>query len=124
MTREEVARRLAALLAQKPEERPISFVRLDQLCGFYQGTSRDIARVGRMANSSYTRLDRALTWVENDQVVVTRKQHAPSDITIRPPRPPQVTVTLVKFTAQGPKLRSLALNPRAFETPHTKAKGQ
>lgn len=127
MTAAEIVRRLNALLALPPKERPISVYYVEELAGLARGQVREIAKAGRMHERTRIRLERALTWVENDQVRIV-KHHGgpngsrPSDVTIEAPRPPQVTVHIIQFSKQGPRVRSLALNPRAFDTPQTKAK--
>jgi hypothetical protein len=114
MTKEEIVRRLRALLATKPEERPIKVERLAHVAGLSLRGLRHIAAEGTMQDASRVRLARALTWVENDQVVVKKTPNRPTVVTIRPPQPPQENVLAVDLTKDGPKVRIKAVNPRTF----------
>jgi hypothetical protein len=79
----------------------------------------EVARVGRMQKKTRLRLGRALTLVENDQLVFKRGvgntfPPKPPKVTLRPAKPPQVNVSQVIFTRGGPRVRMVATNPRAF----------
>ncbi len=130
MTAEEIIRRLRALIAMPQKERPISLYYLDILAGLSRGKTYEIAKAEHvMREQTRIRLERALTWVENNQVTIVKRPGGPmggrpSDVKIGPPRPPQVTVSIVRFTKQGPRIQSLAFNPLAMESPQTKAKEQ
>ena len=119
MNDEEIVRRLRALIALPPKQRPISVERLEKVAGVADNEVYEVARVGRMQKKTRARLSRALTLVENDQLVIKRGQSnsfppVPASVTIRAPQPKQLNVQRVEFTAQGPKVRFVATNPRAF----------
>lgn len=119
MKDEEIVRRLRALIALPPKQRPISIDRLEKVAGVSDNEVYEVARVGRMQKKTSTRLGRALTLVEGDQLVIKRGQSnsfppVPAKVTIRPPQPKQVNVQRVEFTSRGPVVRFVATNPRAF----------
>jgi len=125
LSADELVRRVRALLAMPPQKRPISLYYLEMLAGLSGGAAREIAKTGRMREESRIRLERAFTWIENNQVTIKKRPGGPmgsrpAEVTIGPPKPPQVTVSVVRFTATGPKIRSVAFNPLAFETPRTR----
>src|SRR5258708_11138879 len=115
----EIVRRLRALIALPPKDRPISINKLELVAGVSDNEVYEVARVGRMQEKTRLRLSRALTLVENDQVVVKRGKghsfpHTPPTVTVRAPQPQQRNVQRVTFTSQGPKVEFVAKNPRAF----------
>lgn len=114
MDEKEVIRRLRALIATPPESRPIAIDRLGQLASLGKGEVYEIAKRGTMRSTTRMRLGRALTWVENDQVVIKRRVQKPSLVTIRPPQPPTVVRTRIEMTKQGPRLLFVGKNPRTF----------
>ena len=112
-------RRLRALIALAPKDRPISINKLELIAGVSDNEVYEVARVGRMQEKTRVRLSRALTLVENDQVVVKRGNgnsfpHTPPKVTVRAPQPQQRNVQRVTFTSQGPKVEFVATNPRTF----------
>jgi hypothetical protein len=114
-------RRIRALAKMHPRERPISLDRLEQIAAMPDsGIDQLLQGKGGMQERTRIRLSRALEWVENDQVVVGKVQGIrgggtrPATVTIRAPQPPQVTVRQIQFTSSGPKVRFVAINPRAF----------
>lgn len=116
MTDHEILRRLRVLLAMHPDDRPISINRLEQLVGV-EDCVYDAVRKKSFHAQTRIRLARALTLVENDQVVVNKKLHATPKFTIRPPRPPVKIVPVIHFTGAPPKIRFLAQNPNALPDP-------
>lgn len=116
MNEAEITRRLRALIATPRESRYIPIDRLGQLAGLGKGEVYEIARRGTMRESTRLRLAQALTWVENDQVMVKKRPQKPTLITIREPRPPTVVTTRIEMTKQGPRLLFVGQNPRTF--PH------
>jgi len=113
---EEIIRRVRALIATAPADRPMSVDRVEQLAGLANGVLYEIGKRGTMSAASRSRLARALVWVENDQVQVKRRANKPSLIRILDPKPPQEILSSVQMSAGGPRIRFLAVNPRAF--PH------
>jgi len=120
MTAKEILRRIRALVAMHPSERPISLDRLEQLAGINGEVAHMLRGKGSMHERTRIRLSRALEWVENDQVVVGKVQgkrgggSTSASVHLRAPQPPQVTVRQIQFTSSGPKVRFVALNPNAF----------
>lgn len=120
MTPKEILRRIRALVAMHPSERPISLDRLEQLSGYSGDLSVIIEGKGGMHERTRIRLGRALEWVENDQVVIGKIQgkrgggSTSASVHIRAPQPPQVTVRRVTFTPGGPRIQFVAVNPRTF----------
>lgn len=114
MNEKEVIRRLRALIRTTPNERPITVDRLESIAGISEGELYTIARRGSMRDSTRARLARALTWVENNQVVVRKHPNRPTEVAIVDPKPPQTIATRVEFTEGGPKVRFVALNPLTF----------
>lgn len=110
----EIVRRLKALLALPRGKRPITVDRLEEIAGVAQNTVYEVAKTGRMQKKTRVRLTRALELVENDQLVIKKRPNLPTLISLRDPKPPQVVVQRVEFTAKGPKVRLLAINPLAF----------
>lgn len=118
----EVLRRLRALIALAPGERPISIDRLEQVADVGENEVYKLARgVAKMSERTRIKLARALTLVENDQLVVrpgNRKSIEPEErrdrILTRPARPPMQTHARLAFTPGGPKVVFEAVNPRAF----------
>ena len=116
MNEVEIVRRVRALVATPPDRRPISVDRVEQLAGLGNGVLYEIGKRGTMSAATRSRLARALVWVENDQVHVKRRANKPSLIRILDPKPPQEVLSSVQMTTKGPRVRFLAVNPRAF--PH------
>lgn len=119
MTDHEILRRLRVLLSMHPDERPISVDRLEKLVGVDDCVYDAMRRKGFHAQTRI-RLARALTLVENDQVVAKRAGIKPFEITIRPPQPPVRIVPVIEFSGAPPKIRFLAQNPNAFPEPLVK----
>ena len=102
MKDQEIVRRLRALIKMAPKDRPISIDRLELVAGVSDNEVYEVARVGRMQEKTRVRLGRALTLVENDQVVVKRGNGnsfppTPPKVTVRAPQPPQA------WTAWSPR---------------------
>jgi hypothetical protein len=119
MTKDEIVRRLKALIAIAPKLRPISVDKLEHVAGIADNEVHKIAKRGTMQEKTRVRLERALLLVENDQLVFKRGvgttfPPTPAKMTIRDPKPPQVNVQRVEFTENGPRIRFVATNPRAF----------
>lgn len=115
----EIVRRLRALIKMAPKDRPISIDKLELVAGVSDNEVYEVARVGRMQEKTRVRLGRALTLVENDQVVVKRGNGnsfppTPPKVTVRAAQPPQVNVQRVTFGVAGPRVEFVATNPRAF----------
>lgn len=98
----------------EPGARPISIGSLCKLAGLGPSAVYQITEQGTCRQSTVVRLARALTWIENDQVVIKRRGPLRAEVTIREPRPPQRTVTQIEMTKQGPRLRFVAQNPNVF----------
>ena len=121
MKADEVLRRIRAVIALPADERPISIDRLEQVAGVGDNEVYKVARAGTMQARTRMRLAKALTLVENDQLVImpgNRKSIYPEErrdwILTRPPRPPMQTHARLAFTSGGPKVVFEAVNPRAF----------
>lgn len=102
-----------------PKDRPISINKLELVAGVSDNEVYEVARVGRMQEKTRVRLGRALSLVENDQVVVKRGNGnsfppTPPKVTVRAAQPPQVNVQRVTFGMGGPRVEFVATNPRAF----------
>lgn len=118
MTGPEIIERLRALKALPPDARPIPILQLEQLAGLARGTVEKILHgSGNLMEKTRVRLERALSWVENDQVRVRRGgyRNSANEYTIAAPNPPQVNVTTVKFTSRGPRISLTPYNPRALK---------
>lgn len=114
MNAEEIVRRLRALLAIPVGKRPITIHRLEQISGVADNEIYYIVKNGRMQEKTRIRLERALTLVENDQLVIQKHPNRRTEISVRAPQPPQLMVRRVQFTEQGLKVRHVAVNPNAF----------
>jgi hypothetical protein len=129
VTANEIVRRIRRLLALSSKDRPISVDRLEDVACIGDNEVYKIARSGRMTEATRIRLERALTLVENDQLIVKRGigntfPPTPASYAVRPPKPPQMNVQRVEFTARGPRIRTVATNPRAFPDLTSPAKGR
>lgn len=114
-------RRLRALIALPEGERPISIGRLERLAGVSENEVYKVARRGTMIERTRLGLARALTLVENDQLVYRQgnrksiyKAERADRVEQRAPRPPQKNVSRLAFTSSGPRVVFDAVNPRAF----------
>ena len=120
MTAAEILRRLRALIAMEPKKRPVTIDRLERVAGVSDNTVYDICRNGTMQEKTRARMERALTLVENDQLVVKPRSgtaalfRTKSSESVRAPQPPQVNVQRVTFTERGPRVVTTAVNPRTF----------
>lgn len=125
MNTEEILRRLRCLIAIPKAERPISVSELERVAGVYGGSAWIAVRDSAMTEKTRLRFERALTLLENDQIKhkpppPTPRKHAnlivkkKGELYIGPPKPQQVNVTHVSFKSGKPKLRFVALNPKAF----------
>lgn len=114
LTEAEVIRRLRALLAMPPAERPISIDMLERAAGISASEIYPIAKRGSMMAGTLRKLGRALLLLENDQLVIHRHPNLKAEITVRAPQPPLRMVRVVEVTAKGPRLRLVAQNPNAF----------
>lgn len=117
MTDHEILRRLRVLLAMHPDERPISIDRLEKLVGVEDCVYDAVRGKKSFHVQTRIRIARALTLVENDQVVAKKKHLGPYEFTIRPPQPPVKIVPVIQFTGAPPKIRFLAQNPNALPDP-------
>ena len=131
MTAAEIVRRLRALVAMEPKKRPVTIDRLERVAGVSDNTVYDICRNGTMQEKTRARMERALTLVENDQLVVKPRSgtaalfRTKSSESVRAPQPPQVNVKRVVFTENGPKIQIRPVNPLSFpvlDAPTIKAK--
>lgn len=119
MTGDEIKRRLRALLAMPEHERPIKIFQLEKLaglavCGIYKILRND----GELQMRTITKLERALTLVEENRVEYKRVRNGPrwgpSELLLSPANPPCVAVSRVRFGKDGPKIERVAVNPRSF----------
>lgn len=114
MTDEEVVRRLRVLVALPGEARPVSITRLEQIAGMAHGEVYEVAKRGTAQPNTFRRLSRALEFVENDQLVIRRRQGKPSIITISDPKPPQKAVMSIRIDGAGLRMQTGFENPRAL----------
>lgn len=114
MNEKEVIRRLRAIVALPRESRPIPLSRLEQLAGLSDGELYTIEKRGTLSERTRIRLAKALSWVENDQVVVKKTPNRPTVISIVEPKPPCEIEPHVHISTEGVRIRYRALNPRTF----------
>lgn len=116
MDDEEVLRRIRALVAMPQRKRPISVSQLALIAGVSPLVARTVAERGRMMKGTRVRFERALKLIENGQVSVRFPGgRAGGVITVRDEvRPPQVNIRRIEFTAKGPQVRMVAVNPFTF----------
>ncbi len=114
LTEAEIIRRLRALLAIRPGERPITIDQLEKVAGLSESELYTIARRGTMSAGTLRKLGRALILLENDQLVIKKRPNRPTEITVRAPQPPQRLVRVLEVTSKGVKIRTVAQNPNAF----------
>ncbi len=114
MEQDEVIRRLRALLAIPPGQRPISIDMLERAAGISASEVYQIVKRSYMQAGTHRKLARALTLLENDQLVIKFRPNRPTEITVRAPQPPQRLVRVVEVTSKGVKIRTVAQNPNAF----------
>lgn len=120
----EIVRRLRVLQAMPAEERPISIYRLEYLAGITPNLIYKITKTGRIGVKTVARLSRALSFVENDQVVIERHRaiaganpggSIAAKVTIRRElKPPLVVVKRVTFNGARPRIEFIPTNPLAF----------
>jgi hypothetical protein len=118
MTREEVRRRITALIALPKEKRPITTWKLAQLAGGHFQDIYAIAKGAYLGKDRAAQYAKVLELVEGDQIEVRNKKGIRGNVhivTVRAdPRPRQLRVQQVHFTNEGPKIRTLTVNPGAF----------
>lgn len=118
MTKSEIVRRLRALIALPVKARPISITVLEELAALHKRAIYEIVETRAMSERTRIRLERALVWIENDQVRYTAKKNfVPNqerDVKIEEPKPPCLTVQIIRFTDKGPRIKQVAYNPNAF----------
>jgi hypothetical protein len=125
METDEVARRLRALLALPPKERPISFMRIATVCGYPKQpmflyniakgvklpgpilTAR-IARILDLLEAGRLRLVRGPDYRDKWQLEVLEEEEAKAPVAIR---------RVLLMSKDGPVLRNQLVNPNRFEPP-------
>jgi hypothetical protein len=117
MTRDEVRRRITALVQMPKEKRPITTWKLAQLAGGHFQDVYAIAKGAPLGEDRAAKYAKVFELVEGDQIEVKKgggltNQHF---VTVKPePKPRQMRVRQVHFTNEGPKIRMLTVNPGAF----------
>lgn len=123
MNKEEALRRIRALTALPPEDRPISIYRFEKLAGLSANVLYAIARTGDLGPKTLVRVSLAFERLENNQFQVGKRKaiagakpggSKKAETVIVPPNPPMVMVRRVHFTATGPKVQLVPTNPLAF----------
>src|SRR2546430_14120828 len=100
-----------------PKDRPISVNKLELVAGVSDNEVYEVARVGRMQEKTRLRLGRALTLIENDQVLVKRGNGnsfpptPPKATALAKAQPPQVNSQRGAFTAAGARGEFVAPKP-------------
>jgi len=124
MDKEEVMRRLKALLDMPVEDRPITVYRLEWLAGLSKCAIYQIVKTGVLGKKTISRLEKAFLIVENDQIVVKKRQFVSgsrpggsikAEVEISEvKKPPMVMVRRVHFTKSGIKTELVPTNPLSF----------
>lgn len=118
MTKKEILKRLRVLVSLPRAARPISVYALEQLAALHKRAIYEILENQSMSERTRVRLERALKWVENDQVKFRRPGGAMNErreVVIEEPSPPCLTIKVVKLTDKGPRLTTAAYNPNALQ---------
>lgn len=119
MTKAEIIRRLRKLVALPLKERPISVALLEELAALHKRAVYEIIETQAMSERTRIRLERALTWVENDQVrspkMTLFKPGQKREVSIGEPKKPCLTISVVRFTRNGPQITQVAYNPNALQ---------
>lgn len=127
MTSEEIFRRLRVLVDMDPDKRPIPLARLERLAKLWPRYIYKIVHHHERINESVRkRLSRALTLVENGQVVVDPQPRRDGKIKnlfaeqpiriLDKPNPPQCIARRITFGDDGkPKVVSVVYNPAALQ---------
>jgi hypothetical protein len=124
MDKEEILRRLRALLEMPVEDRPITIYRLERLAGLAKCSIYQIAKSGALGKRGCIRLKKALLILENNQLVVKKRQFIAgskpggsekAEVSISDvKKPPFIMVKRVHFTANGPRIEFIPTNPNSF----------
>jgi hypothetical protein len=111
---EEIVRRLRAMLKTPAKLRPISIDKLGEVADVSDRLIYNVCEHGTMQKRTQIRFSRALKLLENGQIVVKKCVAEHLKIKIIDPKPPQKLVHRIKFTENGPKIQTIAVNPNAF----------
>jgi hypothetical protein len=115
---EEIMRRLRALFATPPKERPFSVPVLAHVSGIRESHLWRAAKSHKgMYREQQRRLERAFTLLENGQVEARRvsKARGTYEITVyEDTLPEQTMLTRIRMTDRGPVLDWVAVNKAAF----------
>lgn len=120
LSKEEILRRIRALMDLPERERPISIHALHKLCGIDPLTRElwRIARMGDFGKGMQIRISRGLKLLENNQFeVVLLGKHANKGTRIEvldTPRPPVKIENRLQISPDGVKMVRYAYNPLSF----------
>jgi len=115
MTKEEILRRLQAICAMEREKRPFTVRLLGKLAGMaHYNVFHTAAGRRPIGKKAKLRLERALTQLENAEVVIKRHGSKRHSIEFVPPKPPQENIPRVRLGPNGPVMEWVAVNPNTF----------
>jgi hypothetical protein len=119
MSKKEIVRRIRALEAIPRFKRPISIRQLGRISGLSESRNQFFAKTKEaltedMHDATQAKLSQALTWLENNQLELTRKGREETKVTIQPPKPPCVMRKRFRLTDKGFEVITVAVNPLSF----------